>query len=793
MKKLFLLAAASAALVHAQRDGAFPTGKDGQPLNFGFETGTLKDWVAEGKAFQGQPVRGDTVASRRTDMRSDHEGQFWVGTYERQGDDLQGRLTSVPFKVTQRYASFLVAGGNLPTTRVELVRAGSNEVFFKVTGSESENLRPVVVDLKDVQGAEIFIRVVDEQSGPWGHINFDDFRLHAQRPKFDNEIDPARQAADAPPPMDVVKYAGLPPEEAAKAATVPDGFTLNLFAGEPDVRQPIAFTIDDRGRLWVAEGYTYPRRAPEGQGKDRILIFEDTDGDHKFDKRTVFMEGLNLVSGLEVGFGGVWVGAAPYFMFIPDRDGDDKPDGPPEIILDGWAYQDTHETLNTFTWGPDGWLYGCHGVFTQSKVGPPGSGDAERTRLNAGVWRYHPLKKKFELFAEGTSNPWGVDFDAHGQCWIEACVIPHLFHMIQGARYDRQAGQHFNLNIYEDIKTVADHVHYAGNKGPHAANGRSDAAGGGHAHAGMMVYLGGSFPEKYKGGLIMNNIHGQRLNMDVAERKGSGFVGHHAPDFVNFNDSWSQILNMLYDQDGSVYMIDWYDKNQCHHNNEAGHDRSNGRIFKLVYNNQKFTPIDLKKKSSADLVRLLADKNEFYARHSRRILEERGKDPEVHAALKEMIKGNSDEVNQLHALWTLHVTGGLDEAFALSLLKSPHEYVRAWTIQLMSEDKGPSDAALAEFGKMAASDPSPVVRLYLASAMQRTAPAKRWEVITRLFQHGEDADDHNLPVVYWCAAEASIAADATRGVKLLQDTRIPKLRQFIARRIATTSKVVASN
>ncbi len=793
MKRALLLAAMSAALVHAEREGIVPTGKDGQPLNLGFESGTLKDWTANGKAFDGQPVKGDTVAPRRADMKSDHDGQYWIGTYERVGDDPRGSLTSVPFNVTHPYASFLIGGGNHPTTRVELVRASNNEVFFKISGNESENLRPVVVDLKDQQGAEIFIRVVDDQGGHWGHINFDDFRFHAQRPKFSNEVDPAKLAADAPPPADVVKYAGLSPEDAARDATVPEGFSLKLFAGEPDVRQPIAFALDDRGRVWVAEAYTYPRRAPEGQGKDRILIFEDTDGDGKFDKRTVFIEGLNLVSGMEVGFGGVWVGAAPYFMFIPDRDGDDKPDGPPEIVLDGWAYQDTHETLNTFTWGPDGWLYGCHGVFTQSKVGPPGSPDSERTRLNAGVFRYHPVKKKFELFSEGTSNPWGVDFDARGQCWIEACVIPHLFHMIQGARYERQAGQHFNLNIYEDIKTVADHVHYAGNKGPHAANGRSDAAGGGHAHAGMMVYLGGSFPEKYHGGLIMNNIHGQRLNMDIPERKGSGFVGHHAPDFVNFNDSWSQVLNMLYDQNGSVYMIDWYDKNQCHHNNEAGHDRSNGRIFKLVYNNQKFTPIDLKKKSSLDLIRLLGEKNEFYARHARRILEERGKDPAVHDALKQMIKNSSDDVNQLHALWALHVTDGLDEPYALSLLKNQHEYVRAWTIQLMCEEKGPSDAALEQFAKMAADDPSPVVRLYLASAMQHTPPARRWDVVTNLFKHGEDADDHNLPVVYWCAAEGAIAADPNRGVKLLTETKIPKLRQFIARRVTTTSKMVASN
>lgn len=601
--------------------------------------------------------------------------------------------------------------------------------------------------------------------------------------------------SDEPPPMDIVKFAGLAPEEAAAAATVPEGFSMKLFAGEPAVRQPIAFALDDRGRLWVAEAFTYPRREPEGQGKDRIVVLEDTDGDHRFDKRTVFMEKLNLVSGLELGFGGVWVGAAPDLLFIPDRDGDDRPDGEPEVVLDGWGYQDTHETLNTFAWGPDGWLYGCHGIFTHSNVGKPGAPNAERTRLNGAIWRYQPVDKKFEVFAEGTSNPWGIDFDSRGQCFIEACVIPHLFHIIQGARYQRQAGQHFNPHIYEDIKQSGDHVHYAGNKGPHAANERSDAAGGGHAHAGLMIYLGGSFPEKYHHKIFMNNIHGQRLNMDIPERRGSGFVGRHGPDFVNFNDRWSQVLNMIYDQDGSVYIVDWYDKNQCHHGNEDGHDRSNGRIFKLVYNDQKVTRIDLTKKTSAELAELLAHRNQFYARHARRILQERGPNPEVVQLLRARLMEASagpDDALALNYLWALHCIGGFDERTAFALLKSPHEYVRAWSIQLLCEKEEPRDEALARFGELAASDPSPVVRLYIASALQRIAPARTWPILANLLKHGEDAKDHNLPVVYWCATERAVAEDPARGAKLLTETKIPLIRQFIARRITATSKALAA-
>ncbi len=619
---------------------------------------------------------------------------------------------------------------------------------------------------------------------------------------------PSLLAAAAELSADAVKFAGLSPEAAAKEATAPSGFSVKLFAGEPDVKQPIAFALDDRGRVWVAEGYTYPRRAPEGQGKDRILIFEDTDGDHRFDKRTVFAENLNLVSGLAVGFGGVWIGAAPYLQFIPDRDHDDKPDGPVETVLDGWAYQDTHETLNTFTWGPDGWLYGCHGVFTHSKVGKPGAPDSERTQLNAGVFRFHPITRKFELFSEGSSNPWGVDFDAYGQCHIEACVIPHFFHMIQGGRYTRQGGEHFNPYTYADIETIADHLHYAGSKGPHAGNGRSDVAGGGHAHAGLLVYQGNSWPAEYRGKVFMNNIHGQRLNMDVLERSGSGYVAHHGADFVNFNDSWSQILNLLEDQDGAVYAIDWYDANQCHHNRDDGHDRSNGRIFKIIYGNPTVTKVDLQKLTDDELVLLQLHPNEFQVRHARRILQERGANPAVQARIVQLLNADraptreilpvgllspTEETRQLRLLWTLHAVGGLTSELGMKLLKSPQEYVRAWTIQLLLEGKQPTDALLTEMAAMAKKDPSPVVRLYLASGLSRVAPDRRMEIIAALLAHGEDAADHNLPFLYWYAAEPVVGLGAEQGVKLLKVAKIPKVREFIARRMVANAKSVASN
>lgn len=757
-------------------DGVLPIGEDGKPLNTDFESGDLRDWTqTSGNAFTGQPIKGDTVTARRSDMKSGHAGEWWIGTFELNKDGPRGIIQSKPFKVTHPWATFLVGGGSNDES-VDIVLVEGNKLFFHATGDNKENMEAVKVDLRPIMGKMIYLRIVDDHSFSWGHINFDDFRFYENEPNV-----PERAMLTE----DVVAHAGLAPEEAVKAITLPPGFKATLFAGEPDVHQPIAFTIDDRGRLWVAEAHTYPIRAKEGEGKDNILIFEDVDGDGKFDTRTVFMTGLNLVSGIEVGFGGVWVGAAPYLMFIPDKDGDDKPDSDPQILLDGWAYQDTHETLNAFTWGPDGWLYGCHGVFTHSLVGRPGTKKADRIPLNAAVWRYHPQKHLFEIFAEGTSNPWGIDFNDHGQAFITACVIPHLYHVIQGAHYQRQAGQHFNPHVYRDIQNIGDHVHWLGESGPHAGNLKSGAAGGGHAHCGAMIYLGGSFPKEYRDTLFMANIHGNRLNNDRLMQKGSGYVGAHAPDPVLMNDKWSRPIAFKYGPDGSVYVIDWYDKQACHNPLNEIWDRTNGRIYRISYGDTKPFEGDLQRLSNEELVKLQLHENEWYVRHARRILQERGAAKEVVAPLAEMLKSETEAPKKLRALWALYCAGGVTKELLLQQLEADNPYIRAWAIALT--EKETFLASESTFAELARNDSSAVVRLYLASALQRMPPQDRWPILENLVAHGEDADDHNLPLMYWYAAEPAIGADPSRGIMLAKKSKIPLLRELIARRLCAVA------
>ena len=422
-------------------------------------------------------------------------------------------------------------------------------------------------------------------------------------------------------------------------------------------------------------------------------------------------------------------------------------------------------------------------------MGKPGATDAERTRINAGFWRYHPVRHTFEVFGEGTSNSWGIDFDENGQLFAEACVIPHLFHIIQGGRFERQAGEHFNKNTYDDIKTIADHRHYLGDKGPHAGNGRSDGAGGGHAHAGLMMYEGDSWPAEYRGKIFMGNIHGQRINMDIPVASGSGFIGKHGADFVNFNDRWSQVINFLPDQNGSVYFIDWYDKQQCHTTNPAQVDETSGRIFKLIYKGQPMTPVNLAAKTDDELAALMTHPNEWQSRHARRLLQERASKNAHPFPQLEKIAREGTPHDALRALWALHVTGQLSESLiADCLARTDAPYVAAWAAQCASEVASPSEKVRAQFASLAATSPSPVVRLYLASALQRMPVDQRLPILEGLTAHAEDAGDHNLPLMYWYALEPLVSANPSAAATLLGKMKIPRLQEFTARRMAGASK-----
>jgi putative membrane-bound dehydrogenase-like protein len=580
--------------------------------------------------------------------------------------------------------------------------------------------------------------------------------------------------------------APLPAEKAARAAVVPDGFHVSVFAAEPQVVQPISFCTDARGRAWVAEALNYGTWQPTG--KDRVVILEDTDGDGRADKRTVFYEGFNYITGIEVGFGGVWVMSPPKLYFIPDRDGDDKPDGEPQVVFDGFGYKESrHNLANGFTWGPDGWLYGGHGRTSPSDVGRPGTPPENRVHCDGGVYRIHPTRLVFEVVADGTTNPWGVDFDDYGQCFVSNCVNPHLFHMIPGGHYEPWRNRPSSQYAYMRLPTIADHLHYPGGDLKKVI-GQHDtlAMGGGHAHCGTLVYLADRFPAEFRNTVMMCNIHGRRVNHDILKRKGSGYVASHGKDLMISADPWFMGVTLRTGPDGNVFVSDWSDTGECH---TLKPDTTTGRIYKISYGEPQKVRVDLSKLTDDELVRLQLHGNDWYVRHARRLLQERAfsREPKasaaIHQQLTAILDGRYEVPQRLRALWALHVTGGLTAMTLHSLLDDRSEYVRAWAIQLLCETPPPSEDVLTKLADMARRDPSQVVRLYLASALQRLPLEKRWAIAEGLLGHAGDSADANLPLMDWYGIEPLVSADPARALQLAAVTGIPIVRQFIARRV----------
>ncbi len=595
-------------------------------------------------------------------------------------------------------------------------------------------------------------------------------------------------AASSETVTDTVVDAPLSPEEAAASMIVPKGFNVTLFAGEPDVQQPIGFCFDDRGRLWVAEAYNYPNHGTKPG--DRIIILEDTDGDGKFDKRKVFYDGLNYVTGIEVGFGGAWVMSPPNFYFIADRDANDVPDAQPQVLLDGFGnHANSHNLANGFAWGPDGWLYGTHGRTNWSRIAKPGTPDSKRIQFDGGVYRYHPVRHVWEPFADGTTNPWGIDWNDVGEGFVTNCVNPHLFHVIQGAHYEPWRNRESSRYAYERIPTIADHLHFVGGPNFHEGLGSpaEDAAGGGHAHCGTMVYLGDNWPDQYRNSVFTNNIHGKRVNNDLLTRSGSGFVASHGADILRSRDPWHMGVTIQYGPDGGVFVSDWSDTGECHSTRNTR--RETGRIFKVTYGKPTFVPVDIASLADDELVKLQTHHNDWHVRHSRRVLQERaaqGKRMDrVRQDLLTLFQQSVEVPIRLRALWALRVIDGIDEPFLIEQLAHESEYVRAWSIRFLCESTQPSAIALSRFVELASKDASPLVRLYLSSGLQRLKLDDRWAIAIALLQHAEDAEDMNLPLMHWYAIEPLVDTDLQRFVEMATASRIPMVRNHIARRVAS--------
>jgi len=621
-------------------------------------------------------------------------------------------------------------------------------------------------------------------------------------------------AAEFPKIYNTEKTPGgpLPPDEAAAAIKLPAGFRATCFAAEPDVQQPIAMALDSRGRLWVAECYTYAEssRNFDEQLRDRIIILEDRDHDGHFDSRKVFWDEGKRLTSIELGFGGVWATCAPQLLFIPDRDGDDVPDAAPEVMLDGFdAGQIRHNIVNGLRWGPDGWLYGRHGIQNYSFVGKPGASPPERTKLSCCIWRFHPTRRLFEVVAEGTTNPWGMDWNATGDAFFTNTVIGHLWQLIPGAHYRRMYGEDLNPHVYQLMEQCADHFHWDTGqdwtKSRASESGRisekNDTLGGGHAHCGALIFQADTFPAEWRGKLMTLNFHGRRINVDRLERDGSGYVGKHDRDFAFFGDPWFRGIDLIQSPDGGIYVADWSDAGECHDND--GIHRTSGRIFKIVADhraeNETEKPLDLRTWSDRQLIEAHHSHNEWIVRTARRLLQERtalSRDAidELHALLK-----SPDALQVVRALWTLAACDRLSLDALAPCSQHTDETVRAVAVRLLAERlpyrptaKENAPPELASLRALVAHERSPHVRLALASALQRIPLRHRASVVKPLLRSDTPAD-RNLALSLWYGIEG-IAQNAEGKNDLAAfalETSAPLVRQLASRRLAEENDLSA--
>jgi putative membrane-bound dehydrogenase-like protein len=548
----------------------------------------------------------------------------------------------------------------------------------------------------------------------------------------------------------------MPAEEAAAKMQMPPGFRVQVFAAEPEVQNPIAMAWDTHGRMWVAENYTYAEHRVRFDltHRDRVLIFEDKDHDGRADSQKVFTDTVQMLTSVEVGRGGVWLMCPPQLLFIPDANGDDIPDGPPQVKLDGFtvAKDNYHNFANGLRWGPDGWLYGRCGHSCPGSLGAPGTPEDLRIPLDGGIWRYHPERKVVEVLCHGTTNPWGHDWDANGELFFINTVNGHLWHMMPGAHLKESFGQSQNPHVYERLDTIADHYHYDTAKGwGNSRDGKANDLGGGHSHIGMMIYHGDTWPEQYRGKLFTLNQHGRRANVERLERTGCGYVGKHEPDVFLATDPWFRGLEISTGADGNAYILDWSDTGECHEN--TGVHRTSGRIYKVSYGEpRKPGPCITPRCMIGD--------------------------------------------GKLQQLWRDYQAGKTTPESLRALLTDPDEHVRVWAIRLLTDEwpldtlLGPRKDAVYPADRkrtwqylliQPAKDKSGLVHLALASVLQRLPVKERGILAAALVEQGEYAGDPHLPALIWYGLIPLMRESPLEVLSVAISCRLPLTTRWIAR------------
>ncbi|WP_435011601.1 PVC-type heme-binding CxxCH protein [Tundrisphaera lichenicola] len=572
----------------------------------------------------------------------------------------------------------------------------------------------------------------------------------------------------------------LAPAESASKFKVPDDLAIDLLLSEPEIAQPVSVGFDERGRLWVVEYRQYPEvaglkvlsrdgvwrvvfdkvpPAPPNhvRGRDRISIHEDADGDGKFEKHKIFVDGLNIATAFARGRGGVFVLNPPYLLYYPDKDNDDVPDGDPEVLLEGFGLEDTHSVVNSLRWGPDGWLYAAQGSTVSGKVKRPGSAEPAVHSMGQLIWRYHPETHRYEIFAEGGGNAFGVEIDAKGRIFSgHNGGDTRGFHYVQGS-YSRKG-----FDKHGPLSNPYAFGYFPAMKHPTVPR---------FTHT-FAIDEGGSLPEKYRGKLFGVAPLLNYVVMSEVIPEGSTFRTVDVNQPVTTSDPWFRPVDIEPGPDGALYVADWYDGQTSHIRNQEGRiDRTNGRVYRLRAKDAKpIAPFDLSKLSTAELVEKLRDPNRWTRRTALRLIGDR-KDESVAPTLARMAREESGQA-ALESLWALNLVGGLDHAASMAMLDHADPYVRLWTVRLLADPGHVSPEIASKLALMAKAEPNVEARSQLACSAKRLPADQCLPIVRNLIDHDEDADDPHLPLLIWWAIESKAESDREAVVAMFRDPSI---------------------
>ncbi len=587
------------------------------------------------------------------------------------------------------------------------------------------------------------------------------------------------------------------PEESLAAFKVASDLKIELVAAEPDVRQPVFLNFDHRGRLWVVQYLQYPFPAGlkvirydehlraifdkvppppphHDKGRDKITIHEDQDGDGKFEHVKTFVDGLNICTALEHDKEGVWVLNPPYLLFYPDKNHDDVPDGDPVVHLEGFGIEDTHAVANSLRWGPDGWLYGCQGSTCHATVTRPGIDKVGVHFKGQAVWRYEPKSKRFEIFAEGGGNAFGLEFDSNGNVFSgHNGGDTRGFHYIQGGYYQKSWGKHGELTNP-----------YAFGFFPQMKGDQVER----FSHT-FVIEEGGILPFRYQSQIIAPVPLHNYVVLSQLQKDGSTFQTHDIEKVITTPDSWFRPVEIKSGPDGGVYIADWYDTRLTHVDPRDTWDRSNGRIYRLTTKDApRIAKFDMCEWTSEKLVITLAHPNKWFRQTALRLIRERQDQsikPVLLAALQsaggEQVAGKPSPVEYL---WALAALQKLDEPLIEELVKHPHPDVRTWTVRLAGDDHLDSPAIT----KLAATETDPLVRSQLLCTFKRL-PQSGVAGALSVLSHGSPIGAHDFRLIAWWAIEAHFPAQrdkifaALSEPKAYTDHELGPIVEHFARRL----------